>query len=114
VTGLAAIGVFGLAIGACGRSRTAAANPSVQATCQHVSAILSDGPDPGADPVGNAEAQILPLGTVHSSDRGLGKAISGLDAAYRAVYATDGSTGAVAEETRAGSALDAVCPGATG
>ena len=34
---------------------------ATQDTCQRVSAVLSNGPDPDADPVGYAEAQVLPL-----------------------------------------------------
>jgi len=111
---MATASVLGLAVGACATSTPDGASPAVQATCTHVTAILSDGPDPTADPVGYAEAQIVPLDGVHSSDRPLQKAMLGLDAAYRAFYMSDGSAGAQAEETHWGSVLDAICPGATG
>ncbi len=35
-------------------------------TCKQVEAVLSDGPDPEADPVGYAQAQILPLREIHT------------------------------------------------
>ena len=40
--------------------------------------MLSDGPDPDSDPVGYAEAQILPLGQIHTSDAQLRTAIGKL------------------------------------
>src|SRR5580658_9784510 len=41
---------------------------AVTRACRQVSAVLADGPDPDSDPVGYAEAQILPLRQVHTSD----------------------------------------------
>ena len=55
-----------LAVAACGSassqaSSAAALGTAVQQDCTTISDVLSDGPDPGADPVGYAQAQVLPL-----------------------------------------------------
>ena len=54
---------------ACGSSGPAQSSAAVKSACQQVSAVLSDGPDPDADPVGYAEAQIQPLHQIHTSDQ---------------------------------------------
>jgi hypothetical protein len=110
---LVVVGVLGGLAGACS-STTSTAGQAVSVQCQHVSAVLSDGPDPTADPVGYAEAQVLPLTQVHLTDPALRTAADRLDAAFRAVYGTNGSTAATAQETRAASAMNAICPGAAG
>lgn len=99
---------------ACGSSAGPSRSASVLTSCQKVSAVLSDGPDPTADPVGYAEAQILPLESVHTSDVALGKKIIDLDDAFGDVYESGASEPSMRELTRAESALDALCPGATG
>ena len=96
-------------LGACGSSATAAAPPA----CQKVSAALSDGPDPDADPVGYAQAQILPLRQIHTSDHTLQMAIDRLSTAYQAFVTAGGDRGAKKGVTAAASAVDAICPGAT-
>src|SRR5271170_3553540 len=58
----------------------------VHVACSQVSAVLSDGPDPAADPVGYAEAQVLPLGQIRTPDPQLRAAITGLAGAYRAFF----------------------------
>jgi hypothetical protein len=77
-----------------------------------VAAVLSDGPDPGVDPLGYAEAQILPLRRLHPSDRSLRGAIDALASAYERFYDTDGAEAAQQAVTRAGNRLDVICPGA--
>jgi hypothetical protein len=110
ITGALALSATLLA--ACGSSggSAAAARPSA---CTRVIAVLSDGPDPGADPVGYAEAQILPLSQVHTDDGVLRGAIHRLDEAYRQEYSSNGSSASKAAVARAGDALNAICPGAT-
>ena len=50
------------------------------ALCNELNAVLSDGPDPGADPVGYALSQILPLQQqVHSSDTSVMATVTKLD-----------------------------------
>jgi hypothetical protein len=113
VPGLAVVGVLGALSSGCS-STTATGSQALSVECQHVSAVLSDGPDPTADPVGYAEAQVLPLTNLHITDPALHSAAGRLDAAFRAVYDTNGSASATVEETRAGSAVNAICPGAAG
>ena len=72
--------------------------------------MLSDGPDPTADPVGYAEAQIVPLRAVRTDDESLRQVLDQLADAYQQEYSTNGgSTKAVAG---ASSRLNAICPGA--
>jgi hypothetical protein len=82
-------------------------------TCSQVSAVLSDGPDPTADPVGYAEAQILPLGQIRTPDPQLRSAISELTRAYRAFFDSNGtSAGAQTAVAAASKRIDSFCPGA--
>jgi hypothetical protein len=124
VRGLAAVAmaVLGLStlLGACA-SRASASRPAsagrpsaaVRTTCAQVSAVLSDGPDPDADPVGYAEAQILPLGQIHTSDAQLRAAIGKLASAYRAFFASNGtSPAAKLAVTSAAQGVNSFCPGA--
>jgi uncharacterized heparinase superfamily protein len=110
--------VLGLAalLGACS-SPAAASKPvstaAVRAACTQVSAVLSDGPDPAADPVGYAEAQILPLRQIRTSDTQLRAAISKLAGAYRAFFASNGSSStAKLAVTTASKRINSFCPGA--
>ena len=74
----------------------AASTPAAKSACQQVGAALADGPDSGADPVGYALAQILPLRAIRiSSDPTLHAAIDGLASAYQTYYSHNGSGGAV-------------------
>jgi len=85
----------------------------VRAACNQVSAVLSDGPDPDADPVGYAEAQILPLGQIHTSDSQLRAAIGKLASAYRAFFDSNGSSSsAKLAVTAASKRINSFCPGA--
>ena len=102
-----------LLLGACGSAGPAAVTSSaVRTTCQAVSAVLSDGPDPGADPVGYAEAQVLPLRQIHAPDRNLRSAIDALASAYQRVFETNGSKAADESVARATERVDGICPGA--
>ena len=101
---------------ACASSQAAAhkAAPSaVQSTCGKISAVLANGPDPDADPVGYAEAQILPLGQIHSADRPLGAAISRLARAYQEFFTSNGGAAAKASVASASQRVNSCCPGAT-
>lgn len=121
VLGLTLIGLTA-ALAACASgapaSRPAAATRPVstaalRSTCKQVGAVLSDGPDPDADPVGYAEAQILPLRQLHTSDSVLRSAISQLASAYDEFFAHNGksaeATSAVATAT---ARMNKLCPGA--
>jgi hypothetical protein len=100
------------ATGSAGASGSAAA-AAVRTTCSQVSAVLSDGPDPDADPVGYAEAQILPLGQIHTSDARLRAAIGNLASAYRAFFDSNGnSSKAKLAVASASKQINSFCPGA--
>jgi hypothetical protein len=121
IRGLAALTMtlLGLSalLGACSsaapRPASATSSAAVRATCNQVSATLSDGPDPDADPVGYAEAQILPLSEIHTTDARLQAAIGQLASAYRAVFTSNGaSSSARSAVAAAGQRIDSFCPGA--
>jgi hypothetical protein len=117
VPALALLGLCSL-LGACASGTSASGSQhvstaAVRATCSQVSAVLSDGPDPSADPVGYAEAQILPLSQIRTSDSQLRAAISKLAGAYRAFFASNGTSGSAKLAVAAASKrIDAICPGA--
>jgi hypothetical protein len=98
----------------CGSGSGSSSTAATAKTCAEVSAALSDGPDPGADPVGYAEAQIQPLRAIRTSDPALRTAVGDLANAYAQVFASNGkssmATRAVAAASRK---VDAICPGAT-
>jgi len=104
------IGCGAVALAACGSSGHTSA--ALDRTCQNLSAVLSDGPDPSADPVGFAEAQILPLRQVHTDDVSLQHAVQQLDAAYQQTFESDGAATAERAVATASAHLDAICPGA--
>ena len=102
-----------LLLSACGS--LSASRPAAERTCRQVAVVLSDGPDPQADPVGYAEAQILPLRHIHTSDRALGQAIGGLAAAYQRFFNDrGGSKAAQAAVVAASKRIGALCPGVAG
>jgi hypothetical protein len=110
-----ALGLAAL-LGAC-TSQAPAAKPvsaaAVRATCTKVSAVLSDGPDPDADPVGYAEAQILPLGQIRTSDAQLRAAIGKLASAYRTFFDSNGTSSAAKRAVASASRqINSLCPGA--
>ena len=105
---------------ACSSSATSApaatasnAADTVSATCQLVSAVLSDGPDPDSDPVGYAEAQVSPLRGISTHDAALRAAIGKLADAYEGFFTSNGSKTAKAAVTAASNAVSKICPGAT-
>ena len=105
-----------LVLAACGAGSAAhlpgSASSAVSAACNEVAAALSDGPDPNADPVGYAEAQINPLRAISTSDSELRTAINGLAMAYVRVFESNGknSTAARAAATESRK-VNAICPG---
>jgi hypothetical protein len=110
--GVMLVAALAVAVAGCGSS-TSALTPSLASTCQAVSAVLSDGPDPSADPVGYAEAQVLPLRHIQTPDRDLQRAIGDLASAYLQYYTTGGNSAARQAVSQAGKDVDAICPGAT-
>jgi hypothetical protein len=108
-------------VSACGSSGHAAARTdaaaagtsAMQQTCLQVDAVLSDGPDPGADPLGYAQAQILPLQQIHARDQTLGTAISTLAGAYQSYYDAHGAgTTVTSALNTAINRINSLCPGA--
>jgi hypothetical protein len=97
------------AVAACGSSSAGAS--AQQQGCTAVSDVLSDGPDPGVDPVGYAEAQVLPLHQLKLSDTKLRDAVDKLASAYQA-YERHGGRPLAAKVSSEESALNAICPGA--
>ena len=90
-----------------------ASTTAVRTACTQVSAVLSDGPDPDSDPVGYAEAQILPLGQIHTSDAQLRAAIGKLASAYRTFFDSNGtSSSAKLAVATASKRINSFCPGA--
>ena len=98
---------------ACSSSSSHPAASAAISGCQRVSAVLSDGPDPDADPVGYAEAQILPLRGISVSDQALRTAITQLADAYQQFFDTNGKNSSAKEAVAVASKkLDSICPGA--
>jgi hypothetical protein len=120
LTALAGL-MLALPVSACSSetSRAPAASSAVHAqqavvtACQQVSAVLTNGPDPGTDPVGYAQAQILPLRQVRTSDTALKKAIDSLASAYSGYATTNGaSKPATTAANAAITKINKLCPGA--
>ena len=87
---------------------------SLQQDCTSVADVLSDGPDSGADPVGYAQAQVLPLRQLTVGNAALHRDVLALAAAYQA-YSTAPSAGraaATARVTKAENAVNSICSGA--
>lgn len=105
--------LLAMLLAACGsssKSKASTALTSKQA-CKQVEAVLSDGPEPEADPVGHAQAQVLPLHEIHTSDAKLAGAIDGLASAYRQLIASKGATSAQAQLNSATKTIKTLCPG---
>lgn len=107
--------VAALALAACGSSshteNAVSKSPPINRPCEQVASILSDGPDPGADPVGYAQAQVLQLRLLKISQPKLATAVSDLANAYQAFSQADGHGGQSAVK-RTQKAVNAICPGA--
>ncbi len=110
-----ALGVLAVStLAACGSSsgHPDTGGAAISATCAEVGAALSDGPDPDADPVGYAEAQIEPLRAIQTSDQALEAAIRDLAGAYAQVFASNGASAAASTAvTAAVGRVTAICPG---
>ncbi len=83
------------------------------ASCQAVSAALANGPDPRVDPVGYAEAQVLPLRDITTSNAGLHTAVLQLSSAYQSFYQENGAASSKKLVSAAAKNVDHYCPGAT-
>jgi hypothetical protein len=106
-----------LTVAACGSassqsSSTVSLGTAIQQDCTSVADVLSDGPDPGADPVGYAQAQVLPLRQLTISDATLRSAVQSLASAYQQYSSSSGSTRAAnaALVTKAENEVNKICP----
>jgi hypothetical protein len=113
---LPASGLLALwAVTACGSSPHSGANVGSKITqdCTAVSDVLSDGPDPDADSVGYAQAQVLPLRQLKISAANLRTAVNNLDDAYQQFSSSTGTAqdAAGVKVSSAQTALNNICPG---
>ena len=106
-----------LAVAACGSassqtSSTTAPGTAVQQDCTTISDVLSDGPDPGADPVGYAQAQVLPLRQLTISDATLHSAVLSLATAFEKFSTSTGPARAAAAlvVAKAEDEVNKICP----
>jgi hypothetical protein len=82
------------------------------AVCNKILAVLSDGPDPDADPVGYALSQILPLGQIHTTDHSVSTTLQSLIKADKALVKSKGSDKAAKTGIKkADKSLNKACPG---
>jgi maltose-binding protein MalE len=107
------------ALAGCSSSSSAKTNSALQGSvrqqaCTAVAAVLADGPDPDADSVGYAQAQVLPLRQLKLADSSVQQAVGQLASAYQAFSSASGSAGAAdaIAVTKAQNAVNALCPGA--
>ena len=106
-----------LAVAACGSASSQTSSSvilgsAVQQDCTSVADVLSDGPDPDADPVGYAQAQVLPLRQLSISDASLHRAVLTLAGAYETFSTSSSSTRAAsaAAVTKAENEVNKICP----
>jgi hypothetical protein len=106
-----------LALAACGSSSsqtssTVSLGSAAKQSCTAVADVLADGPDPDADPVGYAEAQVLPLRQLTISDAALHRAVLTLASAYETLSTSSSSTRAAssAAVTKAENEVNKICP----
>lgn len=106
----------------CGSSSSAAAASPLNSAsalardCTSVADVLSDGPDPTADAVGYAQAQILPLKQISLNESAVRDAVGRLDSAFTAFVAAKSPAAqkqTAAQVTTAENAVNVLCPGAT-
>ena len=114
-----AVAVSALVVTACGSSSSSSAQASsallgsqVQQDCTAVADVLSDGPDPDADSLGYAQAQVLPLRALTISNATLHSDVLTLAAAYQAFSSGSGagSAAAAAKVSKAENAVNSICP----
>lgn len=106
--------IAALAIAACSSSSTTASTASLagsatQQACTALTDVLANGPDPDADPVGYAEAQVLPLRQLKISDPTLAKYVTALADAFQA-YSSGSTASGAAAVTKAENAVNSICP----
>jgi hypothetical protein len=110
----AVVAVLAVAVAACGSSSSsskptasAVLGTQVQQDCTAVADVLADGPDPDADAVGYAQAQVLPLRQLKVSDAALHSDVLALANAYQAFGTGSGTAATV---TKAENSVNSICP----
>jgi hypothetical protein len=83
----------------------------VKSACTKVNDALSDGPDPDVDPLGYAEAQVVPLLSIKSDDASLQKAIHSLGDAYRSYFHAGGKNATATVVKTSQSTINRLCKG---
>jgi hypothetical protein len=111
------VALVALTVAACGSTSSPTSSAvglgsAVQQDCTSVADVLADGPDPGADPVGYAEAQVMPLRQLTISDATLHRAVLTLAGAYETFSTSSSSTRATsaAAVTKAENEVNKICP----
>jgi hypothetical protein len=89
------------------------ADGTSSSTCHKVAATLAEGPNPVANPLGYAKAQVRPLEGIATSNAGLRDAIEQLSAAYERYFSHGGARFAQREVRDATMSLHQYCPGVT-
>ncbi len=108
---LGVIGLLALPLAACASGTGRPSGAAGATSCTLISATLSDGPDPGSDPVGYAEAQIKPLRALPLQDAALRATVDRLADAYAAVFASNDTSAAASRRLAAAvTALNKTCP----
>jgi hypothetical protein len=105
------LAVVALIVGSVVSSNGPTSTADAAATCQKVAAALSDGPDASVDPVGFAEAQVIPLRQITTSDAPLRTAILQLSAAYESFFEDNDPKASSAAVRAASKTIDHYCPG---
>jgi hypothetical protein len=106
-----------LTVAACGSASsqttsTVSLGSALQQNCTSVTDVLADGPDSGADPVGYAQAQVLPLRQLSISDAALHRAVLTLASTYETFSTSSTSTRAAsaAAVAKAENEVNKICP----
>jgi hypothetical protein len=109
----AALLMVGIVLAACGSSSKPAPSSAQlkQQTCVQIEGALADGPDPEADPVGHAQAQVLPLREIQTTDAQLHRAIDTLASAYQTFSSSNGASSAKSTVEAASKTIERLCPG---
>lgn len=112
-----AAALLAIALAACGSSSSqssgsAVLGSTVQQDCTAIADVLSDGPDPDADSIGYAQAQVLPLRQLKVSDATLSRDVLALARAYQAFSdgSGAGSPTAAAAVAKAENSVNSICP----
>jgi hypothetical protein len=111
------VALLAVTVAACGSASSQTSSDvslgsAIQQDCTSVADVLADGPDSDADPVGYAEAQVMPLRQLTISDATLHRAVLTLASAYETFSTSRSSTRAAsgAAVTKAENEVNKICP----